>query len=200
MSWHRSEWRPLTGRTGPDRAPDRRVLHAEADSAAEALIFPPDGGQARASGRNRPNVPCSDIADVGSAEFNVCLWRRQSTVLLSQRDRSICSWWPAPLAVAEGASATDPADRPERRCEAISSAARRTWRIRKLVGGDQRERRPRRDHPTRCRRLGYGDVGGQAGRAPGHQQRPGQHTAAVTRTRLPRGRSGRLDRLVSGFR
>jgi hypothetical protein len=31
--------------------------------------------------------------------------------------------------VAEGASATDPADRPERRCEAISSAARRTWRI-----------------------------------------------------------------------
>lgn len=118
----------------PGRA-ERRVLHAEADSAAEALIFPPDGGQARASGRNRPNVPCSDIADVGSAEFNVCLWRRQSTVLLSQRDRSICSWWPAPLAVAEGASATDPADRPERRCEAISSAARRTWRIRKLVGG-----------------------------------------------------------------
>jgi hypothetical protein len=112
----------------PGRA-ERRVLHAEADSAAEALIFPPDGGQARASGRNRPNVPCSDIADVGSAEFNVCLWRRQSTVLLSQRDRSICSWWPAPLAVAEGASATDPADRPERRCEAISSAARRTWRI-----------------------------------------------------------------------
>ena len=112
----------------PGRA-ERRVLHAQADSAAEALIFPSDGGQARASGRNRPNVPCSDIADVGSAEFNVCLWRRQSTVLLSQRDRSICSWWPAPLAVAEGASATDPADRPERRCEAISSAARRTWRI-----------------------------------------------------------------------
>jgi hypothetical protein len=112
----------------PGRA-ERRVLHAEADSAAEALIFPPDGGQARASGRNRPNVPRSDIADVGSAEFNVCLWRRQSTVLLSQQDRSICSWWPAPLAVAEGASATDPADRPERRCEAISSAARRTWRI-----------------------------------------------------------------------
>ena len=50
--------RALPGRAEPG------VLRAEADSAAEALIFPPDGGRARASGRNRRNVPCPDIADV----------------------------------------------------------------------------------------------------------------------------------------
>jgi transposase len=48
---------------------ERGVLRAEADSAAEALIFPPDGDRARASGRNRPNVPGSDITGVRACEI-----------------------------------------------------------------------------------------------------------------------------------
>jgi hypothetical protein len=48
---------------------------------------------------------------------------------------------------------------------------------------DQRERRPRRDHPARYRRLGHRDVGGQARRTPGHQQCPGQEPASTTRAR-----------------
>jgi hypothetical protein len=51
-----------------------------------------------------------------------------------------------------------------------------------LVGADQPERRPRRDHSLRGGGLRDRDVGREARRAAGHQQRPRQHPAPAGQT------------------